>query len=170
MHHVEWVLLGWSVARYVSEILRVAEVVRYVSEISRVRGMPALSPIPDIPLGWQIFTKGSNVLLGCQMCGTVGRNRSPRSTSKVRSRSADDTIFDVDGFNAAEIRYCFYNEFQGWYCSETNKKRFRPKTYCLIRQSRQTSWRLIKKQSSYGEALLGDMQCKHSLITLLLWL
>lgn len=80
MHHVEWALVGWSVARYVSEISRVTGVVRYVyvSEISRVRGMPTLpqtSTLVGLPVQSQITRNtrlGFCVLLGCQMYATVG--------------------------------------------------------------------------------------------------
>lgn len=82
MHHVEWALVGWSVARYVSKISRVTDVVRYVSEISRVRGLPTLPKTSTLGcqlclksqalLGWQICTKGSCLLFACQMYATVG--------------------------------------------------------------------------------------------------
>lgn len=46
MRHVERTLLGWSVARYVSEFSWATGVVRFVSEISGTRGLPTLPQNP----------------------------------------------------------------------------------------------------------------------------
>lgn len=72
MHHVVRALVGWSAARNVSEISRVTEVVRCICvrnlnvlglptppQTSTGTGLPALSQIAGITLGWQICTEGS---------------------------------------------------------------------------------------------------------------
>lgn len=119
MHHVERALVGWSIARYVPEISRVTEAVRYVSEnLQRSRAANSASNLD----GHQVASSVSNCrhysrltdmhqrlstsLLLCQMYSTAGEIWALRCATQGCS-SCIETIWNVDGFTAAEFGFLF---------------------------------------------------------------
>lgn len=119
MHHVERALVGWSIARYVPEISRVTEAVRYVSEnLQRSRAANSASN-PD---GHRVASSVSNCrhysrltdmhqrlstsLLLCQTYSTVGEIWALECATQGCS-SCTETIWNVDGFTAAEFGFLF---------------------------------------------------------------